>query len=1010
MKMTRAKKARGSIMLHLALAVVLLGVFAGTAAEEKAGSNEVAITLGAPFCENMVLQREMKVPVWGWTKPGDTITVEFAGQKVTGKTDSSGKFMVWLKPLDASFAPRVMTITASIGNRQSSISNVLVGEVWLASGQSNMQQAADGWPTTSRLARELAAETKDKVVPIREFEVTSVTAQLHPIEHATGAWKDGDYAGYSAIALAFAEKLYRELNVPVGILNCSWSETAIEAWIPRVGYATAEDDYGKALHQKCLMTDPRTPEHKAAWTLFFQTLDDQIAESEERVKQGNPANEIEVTVPGNMNGNRDATWLFNGRLNPVVPYALRGAIWNQGWANRAQGLAYYNNLHNMIRGWRLVWDKPELPVYFHQFYCPDQTDKPGIDSTAEMRQATWMARDIPHADMASQIDIGGKIHYDHKTVPGRRLALLALKNQYGKEVVAHGPMFRGYEVKGDKVVVTFEHADGGLVVADTVFNRTSRDKEATGFADPKIIENGEEKVTLFWLAGEDKVWHPATFKIEGDKVVVQSDAVKQPRGISYGSGGIGFQPCLYNKALLPMTPFIQYEHEMVTTRSWPGGELKLAGADDVKTSSVTAGSADKANADEEDESASADAVDLVYEYRKMPLLSTPFRDNAVFQADQPVTIWGSTRQYGEFSPGLVSAGHQVHVEFGPENGTPTVQKVIDVTPEMQEWQVKLPAMEAGPKPYRLKVWFTIDGKPIHERNLTGIVFGDVWYVGAPGLPDKMTWKMPEVKPSGQIVRMMENESKTSEFDRLSRYSVAVSTKPTVRLPNGRMSNRYGSYWKDASGLAAAMGHTLAAKSGRPVGIVFMQTTGPVPIRNWMAWQYLKDAPSLMDEFRRVGSQYPESPYYVDNARRYLAEWKAYWSEYIPAMIATRAVPDGAQWGWMPALIPDLAGSTAAFTYNRMVYSFTPMTLRGIIFLAGEGMVTDEQGANFGPEMAALANCFKTRFDSGDVPFIYTVPDKKLAPKISVPAIKGESTAVTVDDWLNVSGVFDALAK
>jgi len=644
-------------------------------------------------------------------------------------------------------------------------------------------------------------------------------------------------------------------------------------------------------------------------------------------------------------------------------------------------LTYYHNLHSMIRGWRIVWGKPELPVYFHQFYCPDQTDKPSIDSTAEMRLGTWMARDIPGAGMASQIDISGAIHYNCKAVPGRRLALHALKNQYGQKVVAEGPMFRSYEVKGDKVIVTFDCVEGGLVVADTAFNR-SREEGATGLADPKVIENGEEQVKLFWLAGEDRVWHPASVEIHGDKVVVQSDTVKKPRGVSYGSGGIGFQPCLYNKAMLPMTPFICFDGEMVTSETWPDGKLKIAG-----------------------ETIDPATVGKIYEYRKMPLLSVQFRDNAVLQAGKPVTIWGSTRNWGEWQPGPEEGDCKVHFSFGD------IKKTIDVTPEMAEWQVTLPPMKAGPKPYRLAVQFTIDGELVHERVATGIVFGDVWYVAAP--PGK--FEVPNVKPSGQIVRMIENQSKREGTEAPSRFSVCVSRTPRVIQENGKPSNRFASYWKDASGLAAALGNRISAKTGRPVGIIFMQTKSNVPIKNWIAAGFLKDAPSLMEDYKTVGSKYFDNPYYLANVRRYIVQWKQYWGKHIPAMMQTKAVPDGSAWGQYPSPKPQVGDSKATWTYNVYVHCFTPTALSGIVFLSSESMVAEDQGANFGPEMSALANCFKTRFalgqDGEDTPFIYTVPSKKLAPRLTqAVGIKGKNIAVELHDWLELGGVLEATVR
>jgi len=973
-----------------------LSASAAAPAAEAEGPRALAVQLGAPFHDHAILQRGMAVPVWGWSKPGTKVSVEFAGQKNSATAGKDGKWMVELKDLKASFEPAELVISEE-GGKKETLTDLLVGEVWMASGQSNMQWMV-AKSKCAQLAAELAAETEGKVAPIREFQVSSVTSQLHPIEKATGAWKDGNYNDYSAIAFAFAHKLYKELNVPIGILNCSFSQTAIQAWIPREGFATAEDDYSKAIHQQCLITDPTTPEHKEAWGAFYKSLEDQISASDAAIKKGEEAKAISAGVPGNLKGNRDANWLYNGRLSPVVPYAIRGAIWNQGYANMNEGLPYYNNLHSLVRGWRIVWDQPGLPVYFHQFYSAgmkhvgNEVNKPSIGPSAEMRLGTWLARDIPHTGMASQIDVSGAIHYSCKAVPGQRLALHALKNQYpstklragGKaaDIVADGPMFKSYTVKDDKLIIEFDHAKGGLVVAETAYNGIGRHEDSTGYADPKIIPNGDDQVKLFFLAGEDRVWHPASMKVDGDKVVVTSPAVSKPRGVSYATGEVGFQPNLYSKALLPMTPFIYFDNEMVTSKTWPDEKLKVAG-----------------------EVIDPATVGNIYEYRKMPLLSVQFRNDAVFQADKPVTIWGSTHQHGEWQSEPEKGDCKVHFEFG------AIKKTIDVTPEMAEWKVTLPPMEAGPKPHTLKVNFTIDGEMVHERIITGIVFGDVWCVAAP----VGKFEVPEVKPSGQIVRMIQNQSNRDGRDAPSRFSICTSRTPRVIEANGKPSNRLAAYWKDAEGLAAAIGNSISAKTGRPVGIIFLKAKKDIPLKNWIAPSFLKDAPSLIDDYKTVGSQYFDNPYYLANVRRYISDWKSYWGENIPSMMKTKAVPDGSSWGQLPSPKPDVGDSTATFEYNVYMHCFTPTAMSGIVFLTGESMVADDQGANFGPEMTVLANSFKSRFtlwqDDEDIPFVYTVPSKTLAPKITQPeGVKGKTTAVELSEWLEVSGAIEAVVK
>jgi sialate O-acetylesterase len=918
------------------------------------GSAAVGLELGAPFVDGAVLQREMAVPVWGWTAPGGTVTVQFAGQTKSAKAGDDGKWTVSLDPLTASFDAAELKIVDDQGG-DATVKDVLVGEVWMASGQSNMQWTAAKCDTGRVLLAQIAervAAGDEKQPVIREGKVTDRFAVLHPIEHAGYAW-GADPAEMSAVAFSFAYSLFRELNVPIGILNCSFSQTSIQAWTPRVGFRDGESEYTKALYRDILATDPATPEHATAWNAFYKSIDEAIAHKQK----------ISTKTPGNMNGNRDATWLFNARTNPVVPYALRGCIWNQGYANINEGILYYDNLHAMIRGWRLVWNRPDLPVYFHQFYCPGKNgdaadiDKPGFDPAAEMRLATWLARDIPHTGMASQIDISGAIHYSNKTLPGMRLALHALKNQYGKQVTADGPMYKSSTVDGDKLVVEFEHAADGLVVAETLTNMKD------GLAIPTVVPEGAAAVDLFFVADENRVWFPATASIEGSKVVLSSPKVKSPRGVSYGSAGIGFQPNLYNKAMLPMTPFIVYDHEIVTSKDWPEDHLKVDG--DVVDPATTG---------------------LLYEHRKIPILSTQFRDDAVLQAGKPVVIWGATRDAWGGPP---PAGKLViHFRFdGP--GFDGLAKTIPVTDEMTEWQVTLPPMEASADPKTLKVSMTADGELVREQVCKNIVVGDVWYVGA-SMPD-ITIDSGEPDP---LVRMLTRRAKRDGNPRPSRFSISVSTAA---------DNRFGSVWEPATGFAGALGKRIAAKTGKPVGVVFMQVTGGKdvanpPLAGWIKAEDLGAAPSLSSDYDQLMSVVPGTSQYEAEAKRYVAAWKAYWSEYVPAIIRTKGVPDGKPWGEYPTFGGDVT-TKAAENYNVLVESLAPGSFSGIVFLAGPGTVGGDEGASFGEQLAALAACWKKRFACDDPSFVYTMPSRDVAPKISAPkGIPGKSLAIEIPKW------------
>ncbi|MBL7222667.1 MAG: hypothetical protein ISS72_02325, partial [Candidatus Brocadiae bacterium] len=392
-----------------------------------------------------------------------------------------------------------------------------------------------------------------------------------------------------------------------------------------------------------------------------------------------------------------------------------------------------------------------------------------------------------------------------------------------------------------------------------------------------------------------------------------------------------------------------------------------------------------------------DTVGKKYEWRKMPLLGTQFRDNAVLQAGVPITIWGSA---------VHDFGHEAEGEAVIKFRFAGIEKTIPVAagpsivslgpgqtrfPTGKEWRVTLPPMEASAEPKTLKVTFTIDGEVAHERVCTNIVVGDVWYVAAP----QMKLKLPAVKPSGGMVRVMTRKAKRSASPKPSRYSVAVSRTP---------KNRFASEWRNAAdGLAGILGQRIHAKTGNPVGVIFMQNTVPKggtnpELKSWIAADHLKQAPSLMEDCRELAAVLPGNPYYDANARRYVAAWKRYWGEYIPRMMATKAVPDGVAWGSYPSLASSVT-TEAAQTYNVLIHSFTPGSVKGFIFLASPEVFTEDRGANYGEQLSVLANGWKARFGGPDPHFFYTIPSKELAPKITAAKqIRGKSTSIAVDQW------------
>lgn len=255
---------------------------------------------------------------------------------------------------------------------------------------------------------------------------------------------------------------------------------------------------------------------------------------------------------------------------------------------------------------------------------------------------------------------------------------------------------------------------------------------------------------------------------------------------------------------------------------------------------------------------------------------------------------------------------------------------------------------------------------------------------------------------------MKRKAKRSSSPRPSRYSVCVSGTPL---------NRFACVWEDAdSDLAGIIGHRIAAKTGRPVGIICMQNTvskgGANPdLKSWIATDCLKHAPSLMEDYKDLATILPGNDYYHANARHYVTNWKKYWSKYVPQMIATKKVPDGVPWGSYPTLASNVT-SKAAETYNVLVHPFSMCKCKGILFLTSPQMVTEDQGRNFGEQMSALANCWKSHFGNTDTHFFYTMPSRTLTEKITPPeAIQGKSTAIEIGNWSEIlNGIEAAVGK
>lgn len=457
----------------------------------------------ALFSDHMVIQRDMAAPVWGTAEPGQEVTVSIAGQTKKAVTGPDGKWQVKLDPLPAG-GPHEL----SIG--QVALKNVLVGEVWVCSGQSNMEWSVR---SSANPEAEIAGANYPK---IRLFTAPRRSIDT-PQKDVNGAWKPCSpetIAGFSAVAYFFGRELWKTLEVPVGLIHSSWGGTAAELWTRR-GVLEADADFKGLLDAY----DKRREAHASA-------LERHKEAAQKAKAEGKPAPKA-PPGPGLAPSS-----LYNGMIAPLIPYAIRGAIWYQGESNASRARQYQKLFPAMIKNWREDWGQGDFPFLFVQLanFMARKPD-PSESAWAELREAQLRTLSVPKTGMAVIVDIGDAkdIHPKNKQDVGRRLALAAQAVAYGRDVVSSGPIFDSMNVEGDRVRLTFKHVGGGLV---------ARGEKLTGFA----------------IAGADKKFAWADAKIDGSHVIVWSDKVPQPAAVRYAWAD-NPECNLYNKEGLPASPF-----------------------------------------------------------------------------------------------------------------------------------------------------------------------------------------------------------------------------------------------------------------------------------------------------------------------------------------------------------------------------------------------------------------------------------------------------------------------
>jgi sialate O-acetylesterase len=531
--MTRSALRKTSCAVALAVAALL-----------RAGEALADVRLPGIFGDGMVLQRDMAVPVWGWAKAGESVAVRFGGQEKSAAADGSGKWMVRLDAMPASGSPREMTV---VGENTVTLKGVLVGEVWLCGGQSNMEVTVRD---CFDFEAEQAAATNGA---IRQIKVSGsmAAAPMEDLDASSGPWtrcSPATVGQFTAVGYFFARQIAKELDVPVGLINDDWGGTRIEAWTPAEGFRleAAEPQIGE-ISRMVDSWNLATEIGRKAYRRYLARLRDWIPAAEAALAANQmppPAPESPAPRPNNST----PTLLFNAMIAPVIPYAIRGALWYQGESNGDEGLIYLHKMKALIGGWRQLWGEGDFPFYYVQLaaYLRSDPDKPaGGDGWARLREAQLLALAILNTGMSVTIDIGDaadNIHPKDKQDVGKRLALWALARTYGKELAFSGPIYRGHIVAGGKVRISFDHADGGLIAG-----------EKNGLEPVKEVRGG--RLRWFAIAGRDKVWYWADAVIDGQTVVVSSAEVPAPVAVRYAFAMNPEGANLYNKAGLPASPF-----------------------------------------------------------------------------------------------------------------------------------------------------------------------------------------------------------------------------------------------------------------------------------------------------------------------------------------------------------------------------------------------------------------------------------------------------------------------
>lgn len=508
-------------ILSIALAVVMVWPDISTA----------DVRMPSIFGSRMVLQRDRDVPVWGWADPGEEVAVSIAGQSAVATAGTDGRWRVVLAPMCAG-GPFNLTVRA---HNTITLENIMIGEVWVCSGQSNMEM---------RVQHVMNApdELADAYHPgIRLFQMTNDIAP-EPRDDCEGRWevcRPSTVGVFSAAAYFFGRKLHEELDVPIGLIHASWGGTTVEAWMSPEAAGYSPEFSALVDHWASTVAD--NPDDIVSFYHRCRDWEEDVHHAEYAGKRfpdtfgEPPARHLNLVRCPQM-----PSWVYNAMIAPIATYAIRGAIWYQGESNAGRAYEYRRLFPALIADWRRIWEQGDFPFVFVQLanFGKPKTE-PAESAWAELREAQLMTLSVPKTAMAVAIDLGAadNIHPLNKQDVGKRLALGALDVAYGRDIVSSGPLYSGMSAGNGSVRLRFTNIGGGLVAQD---------------GDP---------LAGFTIAGEDRIFVNADARIEGDEVVVRSASVPHPVAVRYGWAD-NPECTLYNREELPASPF--------RTDDWPG--------------------------------------------------------------------------------------------------------------------------------------------------------------------------------------------------------------------------------------------------------------------------------------------------------------------------------------------------------------------------------------------------------------------------------------------------------